>query len=255
MIITTSYDETDELVKRAINIANNQECAFVKRSRKTIEELVESHNQVIVVNNKQGLKYYDRNCKNGFYYHQNSAMLRYKRIIFDGSDRLKDIAELEEGMSFLDCTMGLAADSTIASYFVGEKGKVIGLEKNLIVAFIVENGLNNENNPLYEYTSRIEVKGIDFRLYLPYLENNSFDIVFFDFMFENKVNGSFGINSLQTIAFDDTLTDDDFNEAIRIANKKVVIKAHWQSKIFDNFPVKRIGKRHNNVHFGVYEVE
>ena len=53
-------------------------------------------------------------------------------------------------MTVLDCTLGMASDSIVASYVVGESGKVTGLEGNEYMAYIMENGLKTWSSSVSE---------------------------------------------------------------------------------------------------------
>lgn len=64
------------------------------------------------------------------------------------------------GDSVLDCTLGLAADAMLAAYTVGEAGRVVGLEANPNVAFIVRQGMQTYDTaelPLTACMRHIEV--------------------------------------------------------------------------------------------------
>lgn len=45
--------------------------------------------------------------------------------------------DLKPKMSVLDCTLGLGTDATVASYIVGENGKVVGLESATLIYLIL----------------------------------------------------------------------------------------------------------------------
>ena len=50
-------------------------------------------------------------------------MFRVKRLMRGEHDPFVQATQLESGMTVLDCTLGMASDSIVASYMVGESGK------------------------------------------------------------------------------------------------------------------------------------
>ena len=88
-------------------------------------------------------------------------MFRVKRLMRGEHDPFVQAAKLESGMTVLDCTLGMASDSIVASYIVGESGKVTGLEGNEYMAYIMENGLQTWSSSISEIDNamqRIDVK-------------------------------------------------------------------------------------------------
>lgn len=99
-------------------------------------------------------------------------------------------------MTVLDCTLGMASDSIVASYIVGESGKVTGLEGNEYMAYIMENGLKTWSSSVSEIDEamqRIDVKQTEHYAFLKQCEDNSYDVVYLDPMFEETVIESDGI--------------------------------------------------------------
>lgn len=94
-----------------------------------------------------------------------------------------EAAQLQLGDSVLDCTLGLAADAMLAAYTVGEAGRVVGLEANPNVAFIVRQGMqayDTSELPLTACMRHIEVIQSEAVRYLKTLPDNAFDVVYMD---------------------------------------------------------------------------
>lgn len=56
-------------------------------------------------------------------------MHRIKQLERGQKDSLITACQLESGMTFLDCNLGLASDTLVANYVVGQTGEVVSLEK------------------------------------------------------------------------------------------------------------------------------
>lgn len=141
MIVTTAFDETAELVQRAKHLADDLSIPFVPRRKKTVKSLLDSlDSQLFVVNNQRGLSYYEKGQEEVFF-HPNMAMHRIKQLERGQTDSLVTACGLKEGMSFLDCTLGLASDTLVANYQVGPQGKVVSLEKSFPLFVLVREGL------------------------------------------------------------------------------------------------------------------
>jgi 16S rRNA G966 N2-methylase RsmD len=195
---------------------------------------------------------------NPFFFHPNSAMFRLKRIHRGESDPFLSAADLKTGDRFLDCTLGLGSDSIIASYAVGEKGIVTAAEANKLVAYLVKTGLNKWETGISEFDGsmrRINVKHINHLDYLKSLDANSFDVVYFDPMFDEEIEESSGIEQLRTLSFDQPLTEEIIKEAQRVAEKRVVLKNHWKSPSFNSFGFEVHKRKTAKFHFGVIEME
>ena len=123
-------------------------------------------------------------------------------------------------MTVLDCTLGMASDSIVASYVVGESGKVTGLEGNEYMAYIMENGLKTWSSSVSEIDEAMQKnssKANGAFFILAQCEDNSYDVVYFDPMFEETVIESDGIKGLKHFALYHDITDETIAEAKRVA--------------------------------------
>src|SRR5262249_39484281 len=149
-----------------------------------------------------------------------------------------DAAKLSKGMTVLDCTLGLASDSIVASFLVGREGSVTGTEGQKYLAYIVKEGLKTwdtgipQMNEAMERINVIQAASLD---YLKGLNDASVDCVYFDPMFEESIIGSVGIKALTHFAIYNDLDEETMEEALRVAKFRVVLKDHFRSSRFERY--------------------
>jgi hypothetical protein len=183
--------------------------------------------QILVANNMRGVSYYERD-KGEAFFHPNMAFQRIINLKKGGCDSMAAACKLERGMSFFDGTLGLGADSLVASYIVGESGVIKAAEKSLVLYILAAEGLKfyAEQNPEWaDITGRINIQNADNLDFMRNCESQSFDVAYFDFMFDKPVKESDGIQVIRSIACYDKITNERVQEAVRIARSRVIIKA------------------------------
>lgn len=230
---------------------------FVARQRKSLALLMEE-NQVdgVIVWEKQGPVLYVENEK--FFFHPSMAK---NRIAFNrkmnSPDLMIQACQLKAGDSFLDCTLGLGADSIVAAYF-SRTGQITGLEHQPAVAHIISWGMKlyQSRMPwLQDAINRIEVLNKDHRDYLIKQEDNSYDIVYFDPMFQKPILNSQAISPLRKLADHEPLQLESVQEACRVARKRVVMKELSAGNELERLGFKILaGSKHNKVAYGVIDV-
>lgn len=258
MIVTTAGKGADQLHEKAIGFSQKLDCRFVLRNKQSVQELIEQYKEDVLVIGKQKITLHHACGGEPFFYHPNSAMFRVKQFLKTGYDPLIDTAKLTKGMTFLDCTLGLASDSLVAKLAVGKEGRVIGLEANATVAAIVKEGLQtwNEGGPeMLAAMKAIEVIHAKHYDYLLTLEDNSVDVVYFDPMFEQHLSDSTGIKGLKQFACHDDLSEETLREAYRVCSGRIVLKDHWKSTRFDRFPFHVMRRQHSAFHYGYIKKE
>jgi 16S rRNA (guanine1516-N2)-methyltransferase len=151
-------------------------------------------------------------------FHEGMAALRIKRIdAGETDDTFVRVAELRAGDQLLDCTLGLAQDALVAARVVGPEGRVVGVEKSRPLALIASEGLAGIG-------SRIEVVHGDALEHLRRLPSKSFDIVYFDPMFEKPRKAQPSFEVLRRHADHSPVTPEHLEEAKRVARRSVVVK-------------------------------
>jgi len=165
--------------------------------------------------------------------------------------------QLKAGDSFLDCTLGMGADSIVASYFT-ETGRITALESHAIIAQVISWGMKMYagNMPwLNKAIKHIEIINCDHKLYLSQLGDRSYDIVYFDPMFTQPILHSQPLSPLRKLANHDHLDSKVIQDACRVANKCVVLKTQAADGEMERLGFTRVmGSKHNPIVYGVIEV-
>lgn len=240
MIITTAFDETEELIAKAKELSESLNVPYIARNKKTVKYLLEHVDaHIFVVNNQRGLSYYEKGHEEIFF-HPNMAMHRIKQIKNGQSDSLVTACKLKEGMTFLDCTLGLASDTLVANYVTTSTGKVISLEKSFPLSVLVTEGLQyyaiHEKPEWKSIIDQVTIINTDNLEYLKQCADNFVDVVYFDFMFDQSIESSHGIKVIKPVVSYDVMTKEHVQEAVRVAKQRVVVKSSY-----GNYSVSELG--------------
>lgn len=252
-IVTTAGrpdEKSEELAKKAADILD---VAIVPRKKRSVSRLQKEYNANVIVAGKNRYEYYPYSVIEPFFFHPNSAAYRLKRLAKGETDPLIEVGQLQQGDRFLDCTLGLGSDAIVAKYMVGKRGQVVGLEANPNVAFIVQNGMQNYDvteMPLAACMRDIEVIQSEAIDYLRTLPNNSFDVVYMDPMFEKIIDESDNFAPLRAAGEKTLITDEWVEEAKRVAKRGVVLKAYFDSALFERYGFTREIRLSSKFHFG-----
>ncbi|OEC01183.1 hypothetical protein GY31_12750 [Lysinibacillus sphaericus] len=253
-IVTTAGRPDDLSMVLADFVCSKIDAPFVARNKRSIRKLAEDFQANIIVAGKNRYEYYAFGTEEPFFFHPNSAAFRLKRVARGETEPFLEVAQLEKGDSVLDCTLGLGADAMLAAYTVGQYGRVVGLEANPNVAFIVAHGMkayDTSELPLTACMRQIEVVQAEAVAYLKSQLDNSFDVVYMDPMFEEIIEESNNFQALRTAGAHMTLTDEWVKEARRVAKRRVVLKAHYQSTWFEKYHFSRLTRLTSKFHYGV----
>jgi predicted methyltransferase len=253
MIVTTAGRTNDIMVERAQKIAKNLKAPYVERKKLSTAKMKENYNDDILVVGKERNEIFTLNECEPIFFHPNSAMFRVKRVISGERDPFINVCKLSKGDSLLDCTLGLASDSIVASFTVGSNGRVVGLEANPYISFLVKSGLKEWQTSLKSMNDamkRIDVINENYTKFLPTLDSNSFDVVYFDPMFDTTISSSQGIQGIKNLALHQTISKDIIAHAKRVAKRRVVIKNHWQSEMFDDLGFTVLKRPTAKFHYG-----
>jgi predicted methyltransferase len=253
MFITTAGRTNEEMKELAKAVAEELQVLYVERKKHSVTQLQQQQNDSCIVVYKGRLELFPLGEKEPFFFHPSSAMFRVKRLQRGEHDPFVEACQLSRGMSFLDCTLGLASDSIVASYQVGESGKVIGLEAEKYLSYVVQDGLKKwatDIQVMNEAMRRIEVRHVHCFSFLKMLPNDSVDVVYFDPMFEETISESVSIQPLTKIANYELFQPSWIMEALRVAKKRVVLKDHYLSERFNLFGFKVMPRKTAKFHFG-----
>ncbi|EAZ87021.1 class I SAM-dependent methyltransferase [Lysinibacillus fusiformis] len=256
-IVTTAGRPDDESMALAAFACQTLGAAFEQRKKRSVRKMSQAFQANIIVAGKNRYDYYAFGAEEPFFFHPNSAAFRLKRIARGEAEPFLEAAQLQLGDTVLDCTLGLAADAMLAAYTVGEKGRIVGLEANPNVAFIVGQGMQNYDTtelPLTACMRQIKVVQSEAVRYLKTLPANAFDVVYMDPMFEETIEESNNFEALRLAGEHVTLTDEWVQEAKRVAKKRVVLKAHFRSEWFTKYHFQQYERVTAKFHYGVLEV-
>lgn len=258
MFVTTAGRTNEEMVTQAMKIAADLKAEYVPRKKRSILAIQEIKHEDCLVVGKERLELFPLGEEHPFFFHPNSAMFRIKRLMKGEADPLIDAAKLKEGMSFLDCTLGLASDSIVASYVAGEKGSVTGIEARPELLFIVGAGLKSWDSGMDSINRAMKKVKVMEGYSLDYLKSqsdNSFDCVYFDPMFDESILESDGIRGLSHFAVYEGISKETINHALRVAKRRVILKDHFRSQRFEEFNFEVYRRKSAKFHFGVIEKE
>lgn len=247
IIVTTSVKTSNDQIELAKTHALNLELDFYYRNKKTIKELL-SHFDGVVVVYKNKISYFEDN--NELFFHLDTTALKLKN---NDNEPLTEL--IPQSSSVLDCTMGLASDSILLSYY---GNRVTALEKNKIIYYIVSNGLKSyisSDNKVLSAMRSITTHNIDCLEYLKDCEDNSFDIIYFDPMFSHNIKESMNLSGIETLADYKFPTELFLEEARRVAKNKIIVKAHFRDNIFEKYKFKRIIRKNTKFHYGFIDID
>ncbi|WP_245350042.1 class I SAM-dependent methyltransferase [Cytobacillus eiseniae] len=244
------------MIRQAKLVAHKLNGRYIERKKRSVQMIQTSEKVDCLVVGKERLELYPLGETAPFFFHPNSAMFRIRRLMKGDHDPFLEATRLETGKSLLDCTLGLASDCIVASFAVGTKGKVTGIEGNACLAYIVKEGLNSWESGIPAMNQAMKQIKVTNQLSLAFLKSipdGTYDCVYFDPMFEEHILDSDGIEALSHFAIYEEITDELINEAIRVAKERVVLKDHFRSTRFSEFGFEVFKRKTAKFHFGVIE--
>ncbi|MBM6619348.1 class I SAM-dependent methyltransferase [Bacillus suaedaesalsae] len=256
MIVTTSSRANAVILQKAREIASEVGGQFQIRGRDSIKDIQTEFNSEVLVVGKTRTELFLPGNEEPIFFHPNSAMFRIKRLISGGHDPLVNACGLTEGMTFLDCSLGLASDAIVASYAIGSSGVIKGIEGNKTTAYLVRAGLKTWDSGITKMNTamrKIDVIWENSNEYLKTSGDHSVDVIYFDPMFEETIESS-GIKGIKHLALYDDVTLEMIQEAKRVAKKRIVLKDHWKSSRFQHLGFTPIVRKSSNFHYGVLDL-
>lgn len=246
MIITTSGRPDAKTIVHAKTLANKYNCPYAERKKQSIHTLLNQHQTPITVVGRDKLSIIPLSTKEPIYFHPNLSMIRAKRVLKGEKDLFVEAAELEVNMTLLDCTMGLASDSIIASITTKQQGKITSIEANPLLYMLVTEGLKKYQTNIIEIDEamrRIQTIHADHHHYLTELPDNSYDIIYFDPMFLESIESSNAIQKINNQTVKTDLRPETIEEARRVAKQRIVLKDHWKSPRFKKLGFEQIKRK------------
>lgn len=253
--VTTSKDSPEQIHYGKI-IAQELAINFIERKKQSISKLLSRYHleSIIIVENQRLVV---KTMDSELFFHPSMSLLRIKAMKQGNEDHMAKAMDISIGDKILDCTAGLATDSLVAAFAVGEIGEITGLEVSPIIYTVTKWGLENyaiENKIFNEIKTRIMLYNQSYKTFLKTLPDNSYDIVYFDPMFRSPNPNSSSINPLRAYADYDTLDIQDIVEAKRVAKKRVVVKERSFSKEFSRLGIDQFkGGKYSPIIYGFIE--
>ncbi|WP_455662940.1 class I SAM-dependent methyltransferase [Pradoshia sp.] len=257
MFVTTVERTNAQLNQKAKESADKLGVPYVERKKRTIKQLQAIYQKPCIVIGKARTEMYDLGSDKPLFFHPNMAAIRMKRIERGESDPFLVMTGLREGMTLLDCTMGMAADAWVAAFAVGEAGRVTGLEINPYIHFIMNEGRRHYEETGTDYTDalkRIDMVQADYHDFLHHSADNSYDVVYLDPMFTETVEESAGLSGLRGFASYQDVQEEAISHAKRVARKRVVLKDHFRSHRFEKYGFTVEKRKSAKFHYGVIEL-
>jgi len=249
-IVTTPRKRTD-LEERARTTAELLKFPFVPRNERSYETLRrESGVKAILVVADEAP--FVQTPKGRLFFHENTAGKRTKDR--QKPDPLVRIMELQPDDAVLDCTIGLACDALVVAASLKD-GKVVGVEVNPLLEYLVREGLRSYNfssSRLAAAAKRIITINADHLDFLRRCEDDSFDVVYFDAMFTSGVEASSSMQRIREIAENAPLSNEAVAEARRVARRKVIIKG--RRGCFTDLQFSEILPAGNRVFYGALKL-
>ncbi len=257
--VTTSIGPSDKMLDRAQMIANHFEGVFCERKKRGLGKLMEEHGLThlfIVQVDRLVLK----DGQGEFFWHPGTSVIKIWDISQGKGNQLVDACGIEPGDKVLDCTLGYGSDAIVMASQVGENGVVIGLESSALMAFMTRDGLDHYEDGsdlLISAMRKIEISCVDHLDYLKQQPDSSYDIIYFDPMFQSSTEASHAMQSLKMVADHSPLSNASVREALRVCRKRVVVKEKIGSGVFKRLGIKkRVGNiRYGQVVYGILEKE
>lgn len=250
-VITTTRNNQEELKPVAKRWSNALRVPYIYREDWNLDRMLEEYEaDAILLASTQGAKVYCNGHK--FTYHPSMAKLRIENIKKGEADHLVEAMKLKPGMRVLDCTLGLAADAAVASFIVGETGKVVGLEASTLLHFAVQQGLQTydaKDPDLTNALRRIVAINADAEIYLK-TRNEEYDVIYFDPMFETPVTGSSNMEPVRDLAYNKPLTKELVDLALTRA-PMVVVKERYIKYLRDLGCTEFGGGKYSSVKYGI----
>ena len=252
LVVTTARKPNKDKEKEAREIAAANCLPYIPRENKSLDSLLNDFGAALVVSDRR------LSCftpAGELFYHPNMAAMRIRLLRQGKADKMLEICGLSAGDSFLDCTAGLCSDSLVSKYRVGEKGRVLSLEQSLPIYIVMGHGLKNSGPPRFQELARgIELVHADFRSYLQKMPPRSFDVVYFDPMFDVPVMEASSLLPLRPLACVQPLTREDIALAARVAKRKVVVKQR-SFFVFSRLGLTEAGGNNRKISYGVLEIK
>lgn len=192
-------------------------------------------------------------------FHTGTAKLRLLGMKRGDPDRLCTLLPVNV-KTILDCTFGEGKDSLVLSWFLGDAGRVIAVEKSAALWEIGQYGLSHfedEDPTVTGALRRISLIHGDFRQILHEAGENAWDVVYMDAMFRRPVKAETNNrDAFRYGACHDQVDIPVLQAAVRAARCRVIVKERPFAEIFRSGLFTHIQCRHGQTTaYGVIDTE
>lgn len=257
MIVTTGLEPTAETLRHAEELAQRFGLPVRRRGDASLQQMRRRYGvEEILVVSARGARV-EAPGKKPFFFHPNTAAFRIKRLMRGDTDTMLAACQIQPGDHVLDATLGLGADAIVFAHATGADGRVVGVESEPLIALLVEDGLRYwqaDSAALEAAMRRVEVHCGNHLDVLAALPDRSFDVVYFDPMFESTVESSTGIAGMRPFANQATLQEAAVTEALRVARKRVVLKEGKAGRLYERFGFTPFRTRAQQVVYSYKEI-
>jgi len=260
LVVTTSRRPAPKLIVEAGQWAQRLEAKAVPRGDCSLPTIAAQENVagILVVGANRPI-YYEPDRGIQYFFHPSMAKVRIHNIKSGRGDPMITAMGLADGDEVLDCTLGRGADAIVASWIVGPKGKVVGVEKVPLLAQLTIDGLQNyEIKPtdVAAALRRIQAHPADYNHYLPKSGTDSFDVVYFDPIFDEPLERSQDMAVLRALGDEEPVSVEAIEQALRVARRAVVIKQRAGTALWQQLPfsVQLTSGTTSRIEYGVISV-
>jgi len=257
-IVTTTYKPSREIEARARETAVELGGTYAPRGGASMRKLRDRYpGASVVVIGPNTLEWHPEDGGEPFFFHPGMSLVRAKRLAAGGRDSMLEASGFAPGDAVVDCTAGLGSDAVLFSFAGGPNSRVVALESELPLHFVVSRGLRSYESgwPAFdEAMRRVEPVRADHADYLGSLPDRSVDVVYFDPMFGDPVRASSGIAPLRAFANAAPVSEEAIAEARRVARKTVVMKERGDAEVWRRFGFTVEAKPNAPVAYGVIRI-
>lgn len=215
------------LTDTALCISEELQIPVIDRQNKGIPKLIELYqlDGLLVEEEQELIAHWKDGGRLSF--HPGMAVPRIKHIKDGEDEMLALVAGIQPGDRILDCTMGMGNDAIVMAWLAGEQGSVTSLESSPLIYAVTSYGLKHwptDSWRMKQAMERITPLHGNYEGFLAEQPEHSYDIVYFDPMFERPIMESSGIAPLRREANYAPLTRDILELARSVARRCVVVK-------------------------------
>ena len=229
LAVTTAVKPPPAVEAQARALAEELGAPYAPRAGRSLPALCGAADAArLLVAGADRLRLCDRATGAEYFFHPNMFLVRGSAVRQGAPDHFLEAAGLAPGDAVLDCTLGFASEAALAALAVGEAGRVVGLESVPELAAVTRIGLQTFPLPspdLEAALRRVRVVTAEHGAYLQGCADGSFDVVYFDPFFPERLSGSeASVSPLFVFGNPAPLDPDAVAQARRVARGRVVIK-------------------------------